>query len=115
MGHGQGGYIPVNELPAGQGRFSNVSGPNTYMGPALLTVGSRQRVTTLQTVQFDERVADGLVVRASVVFDTGAERSYLSSALRKKIRPTMVGCDWVSYGAFGGEQASRRPLVRSIG
>ena len=110
VGYGQGGYIPVSELPNGQGRFNNVSGPSHYAGPALTAVGSRQRVTTLQTAKIDVRMADGSLYKASVVFDTGAERSYMSSSLRRKIRPRLINRDWVSYGAFGGENASPASL-----
>ena len=109
-GPGQGGYIPVHELPTGQERFAYASNPTNYAGPALTAVGSRQRVTALQTARVDVRSADGTVVKAAVIFDTGAERSYLSSKLRKRIRPTMVGREWVSYGAFGGEMASPASL-----
>ena len=76
----------------------------------MTATGNRMRDTVLQTAKVGVEAADGSLVTATVVFDTGAECSYVSSQFRKKLRPKLLGHDWVSYGAFGGESASTPSL-----
>ena len=45
-----------------------------------------------------------------MVFDTGANRSYISRSMAHKLKPAIVGHEWVSYAAFGGESASQSML-----
>ena len=69
----------------------------------MAAIGNRMKDTVLQTAKVGVEAADGSLITATVVFDTGADRSYVSSQFRKKLRPKLLGHDWVSYGAFGGE------------
>ena len=46
-------------------------------------------------------------VKAHVVFDTGADRTYVSSQFVQAVRPEFVCSESVSYGAFGTGKTSR--------
>ncbi|XP_063590241.1 uncharacterized protein LOC134767126 [Penaeus indicus] len=49
--------------------------------------------------------AKGEINTATLLFDTGSDRSYVSSNLVKKVKPKWVSSETVSYAAFGGRKS----------
>nr|XP_027223346.1 uncharacterized protein LOC113815482 [Penaeus vannamei] len=47
----------------------------------------------------------GACCEATLLFDTGSDRSYVSSNLVKKVKPKWVSSEPVSYAAFGGSKS----------
>ena len=47
------------------------------------------------------------IIEAAILFDTGSDRSYVSSALVRKVKPEWVSSQTISYAAFGAGKASR--------
>ena len=105
-GKTQGGFVKVQPPPeAGPTNFSGLS------GEAALTANKlNHRESVLQSACTYLRAKDGSCVKAMLVFDTGANRSYISRSMAHKLKPAIVGHEWVSYAAFGGESASRSML-----
>ena len=58
------------------------------------------RKVFLQTAQITVKGQSG-VTQATILFDTGSDRSYVSESLVKKIDPTWAGSQNVAYAAFG--------------
>lgn len=51
--------------------------------------------------------ANGICIKANVIFDTGSDRSYISSSFAKKIKPTFVGTEDISFLSFGSRTPSK--------
>ena len=63
--------------------------------------------TILQTAKIPLLSHDGSFVVAKVLFDTGADRSYISSKFNQKIKANCVGSEYLSYTSFGGGKSTR--------
>ncbi|XP_064102656.1 uncharacterized protein LOC135212813 [Macrobrachium nipponense] len=50
------------------------------------------------------------IISATVMFDTGSDRSYISRDLVKKVRPKWLTSEYLSFSAFGGGKASKADL-----
>ena len=48
--------------------------------------------------------SDGQAVKARVLFDSGADRTFISKSLVKKASPTWEGSVYMRYAAFGGRK-----------
>ena len=46
----------------------------------------------------------------TVLFDTGSDRSYVSSRLVKRVEPEWVGTQQISYSAFGTDHGGKSEL-----
>ena len=55
-------------------------------------------------------INDGNVTNATVLFDTGSDRSYISSSLVRKVGPKWVGAQQISYAAFGNDKPGKSHL-----
>ena len=51
---------------------------------------------------------NGRTVRATVLFDTGSNRSYVSSSLVRRCAPEWVECREIAYTAFGGSESGSK-------
>lgn len=60
----------------------------------------------LQTARVTVKGRSGLV-QATVLFDTGSDRSYISRSLVDKLGPQWVGNQHVAYAAFGSKKPSK--------
>ena len=69
--------------------------------------------TVLQTIQVKVKGPDGKKLTAEVIFDSGSDRSYVTSGLVQACRPRCTGQEFLSCSAFGGEGDSSCKL-RSI-
>jgi hypothetical protein len=63
----------------------------------------------MQVVPVLVKGCNGLV-KANVLFDSGSDRSYVSSGLVRRVRPSFKGSESVSYATFGSSKASRGQL-----
>lgn len=63
--------------------------------------------TLLPTAQVTVKGAHG-DVRATVLFDTGSNMSYVSSALVRKCAPELIATKDVAYSAFGGSESGTK-------
>ena len=91
-----GGYTKVNSMPP-------------MAGPAILTlatIGRTGQETLLQSAKVYLRGRGNRSIKATLVFDTGADRSYVASDIIKKLHSTRVTQEWVSYAGFGDEDGS---------
>ena len=105
-GQAQGGFVRVQAPPEeGPTNFSGLSGETEVTANGL-----KPRESVLQSACTYLRARDGSCIKAMMVFDTGANRSYISRSMAKRLKPETVGHEWVSYAAFGGESASRSVL-----
>ena len=59
--------------------------------------------TVLRTAKVKVCGEQGQCVAATVLFDNGSDRSYVSSIFLKKVRPKWVCSEPVSYSAFGNK------------
>ncbi|XP_066958129.1 uncharacterized protein [Macrobrachium rosenbergii] len=50
------------------------------------------------------------IISATVMFDTGSDRSYISKDLVKRVRPKWLTSEYLSFSAFGGGKASKADL-----
>ena len=55
-------------------------------------------------------INDGNVTNATVLFDTGSDRSYISRSLVRKVGPKWVGAQQISYAAFGNDKPGKSHL-----
>ncbi|XP_037778187.1 uncharacterized protein LOC119574962 [Penaeus monodon] len=59
----------------------------------------------LQTARVKVYGDSGICCEATLLFDTGSDRSYVSSNFVKKVKPKWVSSETVSYAAFGGSKS----------
>ncbi|XP_066956301.1 uncharacterized protein [Macrobrachium rosenbergii] len=50
------------------------------------------------------------IISATVMFDTGSDRSYISKDFVKRVRPKWLTSEYLSFSAFGGGKASKADL-----
>ena len=77
----------------------------------VILVGSSARVL-LQTARVKVRGARG-VTEATILFDTGSDRSYVTSELVGKVGPLWVDSQPIAYSGFGAGNTSKAQM-RSI-
>lgn len=53
----------------------------------------------------------GKLISATVLFDTGSDRSYISRKLVKGVKPRFVGSETNSYNSFGGSKTCNNTLT----
>ena len=53
----------------------------------------------------------GCTTNATVLFDTGSDRTYVSSSLVRKVKPEWVDAQPMAYAAFGTGKASKVELT----
>ena len=83
--------------------------PNvSHTGASISNVQSAQ--VLLQTAKLAVRGGRGVTVNATVLFDSGSDRSYISRCLVDKIQPEWVGSESVSYAAFGCSKPQQSEL-----
>ena len=87
---------------------STSSGSVSHTGVSNASVNTRQRVL-LQSARVTARGQRGFT-EATVLFDTGSDRSYVSSELVNKINPEWVGSQQVAYAAFGCNKPGKSAL-----
>lgn len=61
------------------------------------------RTCVLQTAKVRLYGNKGQCVTATVLFDTGSDRSYVTSSLVRKVRPKWMGSEPITYSAFGSK------------
>ncbi|XP_042871087.1 uncharacterized protein LOC122252606 [Penaeus japonicus] len=66
--------------------------------------------TILQTANVKVCGTDGRIVTAKVLFDNGADRSYISSSFVKKCKPQWLTNNPIPYSSFGGHSAGKEEL-----
>jgi hypothetical protein len=62
--------------------------------------------TVLQTARVHVHEQNGKTAYARLLFDTGADTTYESSALVNKTEPVQVTAKSISYASFGGDKPS---------
>ena len=63
-------------------------------------------VTVLQTAKVKVKVGNNVYV-ATLLFDTGSDKSYISSKFTSKIKPDLIGREVISYSVFGESNSSK--------
>jgi len=94
-------------------KVSDIVEPSENCSPQVNQVGvtlSKCNVLTktscvLQTARVKVFGESGACCEATLLFDTGSDRSYVSSNLVKKVKPKWVSSEPVSYAAFGGSKS----------
>ena len=97
----------VESLPSVKPSASNA----TETISKVILVGSSARVL-LQTARVKVRGAWG-VTEATILFDTGSDRSYVTSELVGKVGPSWVDSQPIAYSGFGAGNTSKAQM-RSI-
>ena len=69
-----------------------------------------QTCSVLQTAKVRVFGETGLSREATVLFDTGSDRSYVSSNFVGRIKPKWVSSEPISYSAFGGGKSNKGKL-----
>ena len=77
---------------------------------SLITSNIGNTATVLQTAKVIVKTPSGQV-QATVLFDSAADRSYVTSSLVKLCQPKKICQDYVSYSSFGGERAQASVLT----
>ena len=68
-------------------------------------------VTVLQTAKVKVKVGNKVYV-ATLLFDTGSDKSYISSRFSNKIKPELIGREVISYSVFGENNTSKSFLSK---
>ena len=76
-----------------------MSGVNT------VSAAESQTSVLMQTVQVTARGRDGMT-EAVILFDTGSDRSYISTYLVDRVGPDWLGSEALAYAAFGTDATS---------
>ncbi|XP_068247720.1 uncharacterized protein [Palaemon carinicauda] len=76
-------------------------------GNVALLTGQGGNCAILQTAKVQVSGSDGTVVTAQVMFDNGAERSYISSKFVKKCKPQWITSAPMPYFSFGGHNSGK--------
>ncbi|XP_064113307.1 uncharacterized protein LOC135219976 [Macrobrachium nipponense] len=76
-------------------------------GDVALLTGQGGNCTILQTAKVQVSGSDGTVVTAQVMFDNGADRSYVSSKFVKKCKPQWITSAPMPYSSFGGHSSGK--------
>lgn len=61
----------------------------------------------LQTAKVRVMNGEGKCVNATILFDTGSDRSYVSKSFIKYVRPTWLNCEPMCYSAFGNNSSQK--------
>ena len=70
------------------------------------------RICCLQTARVSVKCSDGRHVPATVLLDSGSDRTYVSTSFVQKTRPRHIGSIDLKYAPFGGRAS--RPCTRSV-
>ena len=92
--------VPFEEGVSADASASNVSHTGVACADKL------RGTIYLQTANIEVRGKGGTAT-ATVLFDSGSDRSYISSSLADKIQPEWVGSKALSYAAFGTWEPSK--------
>ncbi|XP_068215832.1 uncharacterized protein [Palaemon carinicauda] len=76
-------------------------------GDVALLTGQGGNCAILQTAKVQVRGSDGTVVTAQVMFDNGADRSYISSKFVKKCKPQWITSAPMPYSSYGGHSSGK--------
>ncbi len=82
-------------------------------GVGLLSIN--QSVSFLPTARVEVQCRDGSWQSATLLFDSGADRSYVSKSLVSKVGPKWVRNTSVSFATFGGRNQGSRSKVFQLG
>ncbi|KAK3892841.1 hypothetical protein Pcinc_003312 [Petrolisthes cinctipes] len=72
-----------------------------------LLAGQGGNCTVLQTAKVQVCRSDGTFATAQIMFDNGADRSYVSSSFVRKCKPQWITSALMPYSSFGGHSAGR--------
>ena len=111
-GHNTGSAPVRNADPATRAAAAETP-PLTHAtaGASLLTAAATassalttpdSKLSALPTVELWLPGRDGSRVKAVALFDSGADRSYISASLARKIQSQVIGTTTVNYTSFGG-------------
>ncbi|XP_042891950.1 uncharacterized protein LOC122266306 [Penaeus japonicus] len=82
------------------------AGPSTSQVGVTLSGISNVTKTVLQTAQVSVVGPDGRRFEATVLFDSGADRSYVTSKFVKRVKPKWVKSESVQNSVFGGAKST---------
>ena len=115
-GQGPTGQGPTGQGPTGQGPTGRGPTGGSVQCPSLSckSAGHEQRCTVLPTACVIVVGKGGQRVEATVLFDTGSDRTYVSERLVRRAEPEWVGSESMAYAAFGGtgSAAEQRDVYR---
>ena len=97
---------PKKEEGEGKEGSVNVSSDKPIVDVTLLS-GQGGSCTILQTAKVQVSSGDGAFATARVMFDSGADRSYVSSNFVKKCKPRWISSAPLPYSSFGGHGAGK--------
>ena len=101
-GNGISGYGPSVTNSGGGASGSN----NVNLGISLTNFSKEQSI--LQTAIIPVVTYDGFILKANVLFDTGADKSYVTSNFSKKIKAKTIGSEFLSVTSFGGGKSTKK-------
>lgn len=103
MGRGQGGgqTQPGSDSQSLRAVEKGAGSSALRQGASLASQSGGDRVV-LPTATVHVIGSDGQAVKARVLFDSGADRTFITESLVKKISPTWEGSVDMRYAAFGG-------------
>ena len=87
--------------------------PSNGSQQVAMTTVNVSRSTLLQTATVRVRGQNGKVVSVTLMFDSGADRSYVSGDLVRLVQPQEIGQQVISISSFAGERGSK-PTLRSV-
>lgn len=98
----------------GAGVSSENSAQLLAMDASVLTVTDETNVPLLPTATVKVRCSDGSFKSATLLFDGGSERSFMSQSLVKQTQPVFVKNQQVSFSTFGGRSHGSKSRVFSV-
>ena len=112
-GHPAGPTYGVGQFASNQGQFSRVTPPTA----SSLNAGNRensaqqhvalvaQSSTVLQTADIFVQSSDGTSLPCSVLFDSGSNRSYVTTELVSRCGINSIGKEYIRVSGFGEKQS----------
>ena len=97
-----------NHILGAQGNVSNKDGSSLAAGSSSYSANT-SRSTVLQTARVRVKSPGGWIV-ATLLYDSGCDRSYIGSSLVRTCMPREIGKEWLSYSSFGGQHSSKPRL-----
>ena len=77
-------------------------------GAALHNVASKNETRTiLQTAKVNIMGSNGIPIEVRALFDSGSDRTYVSSNIVKKYKPEWISSQPIAYSVFGGDNSSK--------
>ena len=99
---------PMKVAVENKSEIVNQGSSVNFKGAALHNVTSRNGTCTiLQTAKVNVMGSNGIPIEVRALFDSGSDRTYVSSDIVRKCKPQWISSQPIAYSVFGGDNSSK--------